>query len=538
MHSRWNRLWAAGTLIACLATAQAATQVTSGTLPDGTAYRIDYPDNWNGTLLVSLDYAPNGGTQAVNVELHKRGFATSGVTRNVTGWSVGDAVANHVRVHELFTQRHGRPANTYVNGSSLGGHTGAAALQARPDIFTGGLLQCAGLAGMVGSWNQKFDGLFVAKTLLVPDDPQYPVIDIPDNFATVTRPAWLSMLAQAQQTPAGKARIALAAVIAQLATWSVGSKPIPAPGDYDALQAGLYDSFAGNSLPAVGQMMSSRNELNRRSGGNISWNVGVDYDAILARVQNADVVRAMYDKAGLSLEADMARLRAAPRVTATPDAIRWGRVQVISKPLTAPVVTMTGIGDQISPTSAQQAYEAVAGSDNLRQTYVRAAGHCGFNGPETVAAVEVLHQRVTTGSWPDTSPAAMNALATTVPLSGTPRFLAHTPDVFQRPFRFFSVLASGRDQVTALRTQATIQVVLTPPQSLVPEHAAGRIVAGSVRLGGAAPLKANVVADSLILSFRVADLPGVAPGKTVSLPLSGQYVHGVPIDDTVSVTLK
>lgn len=538
MDSTWKRLCAALLLAACALAANAATLVTSGTLPDGTPYRIDQPDNWNGTLLVSLDYAPNGGTSAVNLELHKRGFATSGVTRSVTGWSVGDAVANHVRVHEIFTQLYGRPARTYVNGSSLGGHTGAAALQARPDIFSGAVLQCAGLAGMVGSWNQKLDGLFVAKTLLAPNDPRYPVIDIPDNFATVTRPAWLAMLQQAQQTPEGKARIALAAVMAQLATWSVGSKPIPAAGDVDALQAGLYDSFAGNSLPAVGQMMSSRNELNRRSGGNISWNLGVDYDAMLARVQNADVVRALYQKAGLSLEDDMARLRAAPRIVATPDAIRWGRVQVVSEPLKVPVVTMTGIGDQISPTSAQQAYESVAGSENLRQTYLRVAGHCGFNGPETVAAVEALHARVTTGTWPDTSPAAMNALAATVPLAGAPRFVEHTPDVFQRPFRFFSVLASGRGTVTVPRNQALVQVVLTPPQALLPEYAAGRIAAGSLRLGGAAAVKSSVVADSLLLSFRVRDLPGASAGKTLRLPLSGQYVYGVPIDETIELILK
>ena len=46
-------------VIALAAPVGAATEVTSGVLPDGTPYRIDYPDNWNGTLLVSLDYAPN-----------------------------------------------------------------------------------------------------------------------------------------------------------------------------------------------------------------------------------------------------------------------------------------------------------------------------------------------------------------------------------------------------------------------------------------------------------------------------------------------
>ena len=179
------------------------------------------------------------------------------------------------------------PAYVFVNGNSLGAHTGAAAVQARPDVFDGAVLQCGGIAGAIGLWNSKLDALYVAKTLLAPGDPRYPIIDIPDNFATVTRPDWLAMLQQAQQTPQGKARIALAAVIAQLPTWSVGSRPIPAPGNYEALQVGLYDSLAGGGLPVVGQAMSSRNEINRRSGGNISWNLGVDYAAILASVANS-----------------------------------------------------------------------------------------------------------------------------------------------------------------------------------------------------------------------------------------------------------
>ena len=38
-------------VIALAAPVGAATEVTSGVLADGTPYRIDYPDNWNGTLL-------------------------------------------------------------------------------------------------------------------------------------------------------------------------------------------------------------------------------------------------------------------------------------------------------------------------------------------------------------------------------------------------------------------------------------------------------------------------------------------------------
>lgn len=516
----------------------AATEVTSGTLADGTPYRIDYPDNWNGTVLVSLDYAPNGGTQATNVELLRRGYATSGVTRGVTGWSVGDSIDNHVRVVELFTEKYGAPTFAFVNGNSLGAHTGSALVQARPDVFDGGILHCGGLAGAVGLWNSKLDALYVAKKLLAPGDPRYPIINIPDDFATVTRPNWLAMLQQAQQTPEGKARIALAAVIAQLPTWSVGSKPIPAPDDYDALQAGLYDSLGGGFLPVVGQAMSSRNEINRRAGGNISWNLGVDYAAILERVENSDVVRAMYAKAGLSLEDDLATLRTADRIVADPDAIRWAHIQVISDPLTVPVITLNGIGDQISPVAGQQAYEAVAGSANLRQTYLQIAGHCGFNARETVAAVEVLQRRASTGQWPDTSAAAMNAAASAVALPGTPRFIEYQPDVFARPYKPVSLNVELRAGVIVTHSQQHVQLVLTAPQDREPEFAADKLDPESMRLAGVAPRSSRFVDGSLVLSFRGSDFAHVGKGADVSLALSGAYIYGVPVDEEVVVRIK
>ncbi|HET6564294.1 MAG TPA: hypothetical protein VFG52_02675, partial [Xanthomonadales bacterium] len=171
MHSqkrKWLALSSLLVFITVFSAAQAATEVTSGSLADGTPYRIDYPDNFNGTLLVSLDYAPNGGTSSTNVELQKRGYATSGVSRGVTGWSVGDAINNHVRVVEIFTDKYGAPDLAFVNGNSLGAHTGAAVLQARPDVFDGGVLQCGGIAGAIGLWNGKLDGLYIAKELLAP----------------------------------------------------------------------------------------------------------------------------------------------------------------------------------------------------------------------------------------------------------------------------------------------------------------------------------------------------------------------------------
>jgi pimeloyl-ACP methyl ester carboxylesterase len=425
------------TVAASAQTVPPTLHTETGKLPDGTAYRIDVPRDWNGTLLIGLDYAA-GQPSPTSVALLGRGYAMAGTTRLVTGWDVTRSIANQIATLDIFHERHPRPARVLVLGSSLGAHTGAATIQARPERFHGALLMCGGLAGAVGLWNSKLDAVFVAKTLIAPTNASLPIIGIPADFATGARPAWLNALAEAQQTPDGRARIALAAVIGQLPTWSDPRKPQPAPSDLAALQAGLYDSLAGGPLPVIGQAMSSRNEIERRSGGNISSNVGVDYRDLLARSGQQELVAALYRQANLDLEADLAALARAPRVAEDPEARAWTAPGVWNGQLQVPVLTVNGIGDNISPVSGQEAYQRVverAGrAAMLRQTYTNTAGHCGFSPAEVLAAVEALTARVVSGEWGDrTDPSAMNSAAEAAGL-GPARFVSYRPAAFLRPF--------------------------------------------------------------------------------------------------------
>jgi hypothetical protein len=218
--------------------------------------------------------------------------------------------------------------------------------------------------------------------------------------------------------------------------WSDPRKPQPAASDLAGLQAGLYDSLAGGPLPTVGQAMSSRNEIERRSGGNISTNAGVDYARQLAQVSGSELVRELYRQAGLDLAADLETLRRAPRVTADRAALAWTASGTWDGKLAMPVLTVNGVGDNISPVAGQQAYESIvrsAGrSEMLRQVYTNTAGHCGFSAAEGVAAVETLMARLKTGQWGDTTnPYTMNTLAQSLNL-GPARFIPYVPDVFVR----------------------------------------------------------------------------------------------------------
>ena len=101
-----------------------------------------------------------------------------------------------------------------------------------------------------------------------------------------------------------------------------------------------------------------------------------------------------------------------------------------------PVLTVNGIGDNISPVSGQDAYqravERAGRADMLRQAYVNSAGHCGFSPGETVAAVEALSARVATGRWDNTTnPFVLNATARAA-AAGPARYLPYRPVPFMR----------------------------------------------------------------------------------------------------------
>ncbi len=243
------------------------------------------------------------------------------------------------------------------------------------------------------------------------------------------------MLQAAQQTPQGRARIALAARIGQLPDWSDSTRPQPAASDITARQQGLYFSLE-HDRNAVDQGLSSRAQIESLSGGNISGNAGVDY-AQLARQADPDgMVAGLYKLAGLDVQADLAALAKAPRVVADRSALAYVASGVFDGKLHMPVLTLNGTGDPISVVASQQAYaatvEQAGNSALLRQLYTASAGHCNFSAGETVAAVHVLLERLDAGTWPSTTAAAMNARAALMP--GPARYIDFTPERFLRPF--------------------------------------------------------------------------------------------------------
>ncbi|GAA4661211.1 hypothetical protein [Amycolatopsis dongchuanensis] len=233
-----------------------------------------------------------------------------------------DLRAEAVDGFDDVTERHilGDPAHTVASGHSLEGLVAAALAQRAPEAIGAAVPMCASVAGPIPMLNQGLDAAFVFARLCFPEED----IELADVTVEDTRRLAIgrALVERARHTREGRARPALASAVAQIPTWSTdnalssrsaAAHPEPAPDDITGRLANQADVF-----PCVA--FSPRLDLERRAGGNFSWNTGIDYAVQLARSGSADLVRAAYDREGCVLEDDLDRLQESPasRRTATP----------------------------------------------------------------------------------------------------------------------------------------------------------------------------------------------------------------------------
>ena len=458
---------AAAPALAATHTAPAATHKTvtargaeklTGTLPDGATYLIQVPANWNGTLfLYSHGYvvpgSPNPATDVgdpiTGAAMLAQGFALAGSSYASTGWAIQQALPDQIRTLNIFDRRVGHPSRTIAWGHSLGGIITAGLIQQYPNRFAGALPMCGVLSGGVATWNTALDSEFAFQQL-IDASVQVVNITIPPTDPTANLTAADTAAAAAQATPQGRARLALAAALADTPGWFTPLSPEPAASDFTGQEANQFKWETQVDFPFA---FFLRAELESRAGGNPSWNTGVNYFTDLRKSSDFAEVKALYKTAGLSLHADLETLNNAARISADPSAVHYLEQNItFNGALPGPVLTMHTTGDGLVVNQNEQAYASVvrrAGDSSLlRQIFVHRAGHCAFTPAETITAAHVLLQRLNTGSWNTSAlrPAHLNAAAAalgpTVNVfeSGTtlvptpPAFLTFHPTRYLRPF--------------------------------------------------------------------------------------------------------
>jgi dienelactone hydrolase len=438
----------------------------------GAAYKIEVPAHWNGTLLLYSHYymPPGEANPAVDARdpvigawLLAHGYALAGSAYyHGNGWAVQQAFHDQIALLNFFAKRVGTPRHTIAWGQSSGGTITAGLVQLFPSRVSGALAMCGTMAGAVAQWNGGLDVAFALKTLLAPT-ADLQLVHISDPNA--------NLQAGEKITPQGRARLALAAALDDIPGWIDGSSPEPAPGDFAAQEQNQLLWLQGYVGPFN---LAGRAELEMRAGGNVSWNTGVDYAALLAHSVDYAEVQFLYRQAGLDLGQDLAALQRAPRVAGDSQAVAYlGRSINYTGQIRVPVLTLHTTADGLIPVEAEQAYArmvAAAGrSDLLRQVFVHRAHHCAFTRAETLAALQALMHRVDTGRWGDgTSPDALNleaaalgadpALPRIATLPGftgfyptgmtsrpfAPAFVRFAPPVYLRPLDGRTALPAGQ----------------------------------------------------------------------------------------------
>ena len=420
-------------------------------------YKIEVPANWNGTLVLyshGYSFSPSSATDvgdpATGGWLLDHGYALAGSSYATSGWALEQAFQDQIAVLDVFPTLLGRrPSRTIAWGHSLGGMITAGLAQLYPNRLSAALPMCGVVAGGPGVWNQGLDSEVAFRALVAPG--AFKLVNFSSAADAATQFSIANAaLVDAQKTPAGRARIALSAALADVPGWFDPASPRPSAHDYAAQEV---NQFNWDQNPDFLFGFFGRFELEQRAGGNVSWNTGVDYEDQLARSVDRNEVVALYRAAGLDLERDLEVLNETERIAADPKAVAYlSKFITYDGNLRMPVLTLHTTGDGLVEVTDEQAYASVVNSAGksrlLRQSYVERAGHCTFTPAETISAFKTLVKRVDTGRWQGTDAASLNTAAAALGTLNVapPSFIRFHPAPFLRPFDARNLGDEGGDQ--------------------------------------------------------------------------------------------
>lgn len=424
---------------ASAATAPVATHYT-GSLADGASWVGDVPANWNGVLLLySHGYGNLTATDApdptTKTDLLADGYALVGSSYSGGSlWALASATSDQFGALAAMRKKIARPRHTLAFGTSMGGLVSAQQAQRANGRIDGALTTCGLVGGAVNLNNYQLDGEYAIARLLAPGQ-HVKLVDYADAGEANAAAAQLTAAVQkAQRTPAGRARIALAAALLNTPDWQTGTAP---PRDY-AEQERQEAAWLPEQLAFV---IGARPSIEAAAGGNGSWTAGVDYGRLVRGSAFHRQIAALYRKAGLRLGADVRDLTGHADIRPDRSALRTlTRTSTVTGHLDVPELDLHTISDQLSPIAFENWYAGQvrrAGDGRLlRQAYVQAIGHCNFTSAELVAGVQAVRRRVSTGHWGDTRPAALNRAASATGF-GSSAFITYHPPRFVNARRYW-----------------------------------------------------------------------------------------------------
>jgi hypothetical protein len=446
-------LAAAGALALLPASSVAQTTAPptyTGVTSDGGQWIADVPPSWNGTLLLySHGFGPlvaaDAPDDATKQALLDRGYALAGSSYDPAGswWALNSAVRDQFEtLSALENMLPSPPAHVFAFGTSMGGLISALEDEQSNGRLQAALTTCGIVAGGLQLGNYQLDGEYTMTQLINPKHKKIKLVSFAPGPAGVTEGlntgyALDKLAKDAQRTPQGRARLALAMALMNVATWAPGQS-MPAPHDYAAQEQQQYQvEFApAGGLSPIQTTMDfvefGRPWIEQAVGGNPNWTKDVNFNVQLFLSPYAHEVLSLYRQAGLNVWRDLKKLNYGAKIKADPSAVQ--AIEQTSVPtgrLQVPELDMHTISDQLVPVQQENYYRATVASagrsDLLRQAFVQRQLHCNFTPAELVAGVQAVQQRVATGQWDDlASPTSLNAAAAQTGL-GASAFIPYEP---------------------------------------------------------------------------------------------------------------
>jgi hypothetical protein len=428
-----------GAAPAAVSAAPSSSHLT-GALPDGATWVADLPAGWNGTLLLySHGFGPltaaDAPDPATAAALLARGYALAGSSYDPNGslWALDSAVRDQFQaLRAVESVLPGPPRQVLAVGTSMGGLVSALEAQDGAGRIDGALTTCGIVAGAINLNNYQLDGEYALARLLLPGQQIKLVRFSGAADALGTAGILQAAAAQAQQSAAGQARLALAMAFINVPPWDATQAAPPPASDPAAQEAAQYQVEFTGPFTTLDFIESGRPSIDQASGGSGTWTAGVNFAAALDHSPYKREVSALYRAAGLSLRGDLDTLTRHADITADPGAVRsLARTSVPDGHLAVPELDLHTISDQLVPVQQENFYASrvrMAGDGGLlRQAYVASVGHCNFSPAELVAGVLAISHRVSAGHWDSVAqPGRLDRVARGLGL-GAARFADYHP---------------------------------------------------------------------------------------------------------------
>lgn len=360
-------------------TASATTDRWYGVMPNGAGYRVEVPENWNGTLVMyAHGYRGEGAELTVDNApirdwLIDHGYAWAASSYSKNYYDVRAGVEDTNELAQKFTSiaaDNGRtlnpPTQTLIIGISMGGHIAAAAVEqetlsdANHKVYYDGSMPMCGVTGGTYEFDYLLNFTFAAQHVAGLGPNAYPATGFDqtaiNDVLWDTVPAYPST----QGVPTAKG-IELENIVRQL---TGGDRPL------------FEDGFRGFYYNVVMGTGGRDGTVNGILENNYGSNTGVFYQLDNDPLRSAD--ENAFNNTMLRVDTDPAAN--APRS----DGLRY--IPRVNGQFSVPVLTLHGLGDLYVPFVHEQIYRRRADANGsgpfLVQRAIRESLHCNFTSNE------------------------------------------------------------------------------------------------------------------------------------------------------------